>query len=320
MKFYFYSSNIHTCNLTHFYTTGQPSTSLPMPGQRGHHAGPATEFPRGALSESALQWSSESTLEASELVRRKHAKHAIHHHHYFYHHHPQKQGGSRPDLPEKRVGYRNGHQRSLSGGSAGQGSRPFDIQDETYGQRRVAIQNGFSSKKTMMSKDDMMLHQRKSPAQFQQDALSDTEETAGEVCLECSEWLGRALLCSCQVPSSSSANSSPSQSANAAAASAGNVSLPEAHPVRTSSDSIEHRSSSRHSSTERSEKIYGAALAPLGPPSNGIVTPHQQTVQAEINVDTGKSGFQSHSHHHPMQHKHQPQHPPRVQRVQYQEP
>ena len=88
LTFYFYSSKTHTLNLTNFHTIGQPSTSLPMPGQRGHHAGPATEFPRGALSESALQWSSESTLEASELVRRKHAKHqhAIHHHHNYHHH------------------------------------------------------------------------------------------------------------------------------------------------------------------------------------------------------------------------------------------
>ena len=39
--------------------------------------------------------------------------------------------------------------------------------------------------------------------------LSDSEE-AGDVCLYCSEWLTKTLLCSCQVPSSSSTNSSPS--------------------------------------------------------------------------------------------------------------
>ena len=148
-----------------------------VPTTRLHH--PA-EVPRSALSESALQWSSESTLEASEIVRRKHAKsqRAIHHHHYFYHHHPQKED-IRKELSDRR-GYRNGHQRSLSGGSAGQSTRtPIE---ETYG-RGSAIQNGFHSK------DDMMLHQRKTQTQFQGDGLSDTEETAGDVCLECSEWL-----------------------------------------------------------------------------------------------------------------------------------
>ena len=267
------------------------------------------------MSESALQWSSESTLEASEIVRRKHAKnqHAIHHHHYFYHHHPQK-GGAGKELSDRR-GYRNGHQRSLSGGSAGQSTRtPIDMRDETYG-RRVAIQNGFHSK------DDMMLHQRKTPAQLQQDGLSDTEETAGDVCLECSEWLGRALLCSCQVPSSSSANSSPSQSANATTgATSGGLNEGRA---KSSTDSIEHRSSSRHSSAERSDKIYGSSHGQTATESNGngFTRPHQQTITAEINIDPQQRGVQSHSHHHKMQ-QHQPHHhhPQRTQRVQYQHP
>jgi hypothetical protein len=303
--------------------SGQPITSHTVPAQRLHHSAERTEFPRSALSESALQWSSESTLEASEIVRRKHAKHqhAIHHHHYFYHTHQQK-NGAKPELSERK-GHRNGHQRSLSGGSAGQSSRPLDIQDETYG-RRPAIQNGFSSK-TMVSKDDMMLHQRKTPTQLHQEALSDTEETAGDVCLECSEWLGRALLCSCQVPSSSSANSSPSQSANAATATATAVAAESR--ARSSADSIEHRSSSRHSSAERSEKMYGSSLAPKAAESNGVTLPHQQTITAEINIDTQQCGKQSHQlptnphpqHHHPMQHQ-QHQHPQRVQRVQYQHP
>ena len=248
------------------FDIGQPASHT-VPTARLHHS---AEAPRSALSESALQWSSESTLEASEIVRRKHAKHqhAIHHHHYFYHHHPQK-GDVRKELLDKK-GYRNGHQRSLSGGSAGQSTRtPID---ETYG-RGVSIQNGFHSK------DDMMLHQRKTPSQLQHDVVSDTEETAQEVCLECSEWLGRALLCSCQVPSSSSANSSPSQSANAGAVPAAGV-LTEGR-AKSSSGSIEQRSSSRHSSAERSDKMYGSSHAHAAPSEsngNGFTRAHQQTI------------------------------------------
>ena len=293
-----------------------------MPGQRLHHTAPTTEFPRSGLSESALQWSSESTLEASELVRRKHAKHqhAIHHHHYFYHHHPElRKNGARPELTDKK-GIRNGHQRSLSGGSAGQTTRPLNIQDETSMSRRVAIQNGHSSKRSMLSKDDMMLHQRKTPTLMQQEVLSDTEETAGEVCMECSEWLGRALLCSCQVPSSSSANSSPSQSANAATAVSA-AAIAEGHS-KASTESIEHRSSSRHSSTERSvDRVYGSSIAHTGgADTNGFTVPHQQTIRAEINPDTQQCGLQGRPHHHQMPQQQYQSHPSRVQRVQYQNP
>ena len=311
---------------------GQPTTSLSMASQRLHHTAPASqyeaggklaicgrsEFPRAAFSEGALQWSSESTLEASEIVRRKHNqhKHAIHHHHYFYHHHPEK-GGTKPELSERR-GYRNGHQRSLSGGSAGQATRPLDIQDGTCG-RRVAIQNGFSSRRVMLSKDDIILHQRNTPTKLQPEVHSDTEETAGEVCLECSEWLGRALLCSCQVPSSSSANSSPSQSANAATTSAIGGTSTESHP-KIYSDSTGHRSSSRHSSAERSDKsdkIYNTSITPAVVEFNGVSIPHQQTTTAEINVDPQQFGLQSHPHHQ-MQHQQQHHIPQRTQRVQYQ--
>lgn len=299
----------------------QQATGLGVSNQSGHqasHTVPTTrlhhpaEVPRSALSESALQWSSESTLEASEIVRRKHAKNqrAIHHHHYFYHHHPQKEDARR-ELSDRRS-YRNGHQRSLSGGSAGQSTRtPIE---ETYG-RGSAIQNGFHSK------DDMMLHQRKTPTQIQQDGLSDTEETAGEVCLECSEWLGRALLCSCQVPSSSSANSSPSQSANAAAGPTAAGLQPEVR-AKSSSGSIEQRSSSRHSSAERSDKIYGSSHAHAAVESNGngFARPHQQTITAEINVAPQQRGVQSHSHHHSGPHQQHHHHPQRTQRVQYQHP
>ena len=165
-----------------------------------------------------------------------------------------------------------------------------------------------------------MLHQRKTPTQLQQDGLSDTEETAGDVCLECSEWLGRALLCSCQVPSSSSANSSPSQSANATA---GPVSVGLTEPrAKSSTDSIEHRSSSRHSSAERSDKIYGSSHGQTGAESNGngFTRPHQQTITAEINVDPHQRGVQSHPHHHPTQHQQHHHHPQRNLRVQYQHP
>ena len=306
---------------------GQPTTSVPIASQRLHHTAPAvhyeaegtmpicgrSEFPRTAFSESALQWSSESTLEPSEIIRRKHGKHqhAIHHHHYFYHHHPQK-SGIQPELSDRRA-YRNGHQRSLSGGSVGQATTHLDIQDGRCG-RRVAIQNGFSSRKGMMSKDDIMLHQRNTPTKKQQEVHSDTEETAGEVCLECSEWLGRALLCSCQIPSSSSANSSPSQSANAATTSA--ICTPAEHHAKMSSDSTEHRTSSRHSSTERSDKGYNSSIAPVGAEPNGIAMHHQQTTTAEINVDTQQGGLQGHSHHQMPHQQHQP--PQRLQRVQYQ--
>ena len=166
-----------------------------------------------------------------------------------------------------------------------------------------------------------MLHQRKTPPQLHQDVVSDTEETAQEVCLECSEWLGRALLCSCQVPSSSSANSSPSQSANATAGPAAGA-LSEGR-AKSSSGSIEQRSSSRHSSAERSDKIYGSSqahhshAAPDSNGNNGFTRPHQQTITAEINVAPQQRGAQSH-HHHSMQHPQHHHHPQRIQRVQYQ--
>ena len=305
-----YKNGSITIGLTLYCKISGHQASHTVPTTRLHH--PA-EVPRSALSESALQWSSESTLEASEIVRRKHAKsqRAIHHHHYFYHHHPQKED-IRKELSDRR-GYRNGHQRSLSGGSAGQSTRtPIE---ETYG-RGSAIQNGFHSK------DDMMLHQRKTQTQFQGDGLSDTEETAGDVCLECSEWLGRALLCSCQVPSSSSANSSPSQTANATAAPAPAGLQPEVR-AKSSSGSIEQRSSSRHSSAERSDRIYGSshAHATVESNGNGFARPHQQTITAEINVAPQQRGVQGHSHQHSGPHQqHHHHHPQRTQRVQYQQP
>lgn len=68
----------------------------------------------------------------------------------------------------------------------------------------------------MHAKDDLMIteqlrkhrreHQRHLAAG--QESLSDSEE-GHDVCMYCSDWLTKTLLCSCQVPSSST-NSSPS--------------------------------------------------------------------------------------------------------------
>ena len=179
----------------------------------------------------------------------------------------------------------------------------------------------------MMSKDDTILHQRTAHAhpKLHQEVHSDSEETAGEVCLECSEWLGRALLCSCQVPSSSSANSSPSQTANAATATA--IGVPSVGQTKVPAEITEHRSSSRHSSADRSDrsmvkdydrsvvKDYSTIAPPVGEP-NGVPMSHQHTTTAEINIDSKQYGLPGHVHH-PLQH--QPHHPQqRLQRgVQY---
>ena len=110
-----------------------------------------------------VEWSSESTLGASELVRR----HRLHHHHYHHHHHL---AASYP---------RHG--------------------------RHVGVRDGVTSR------DGLPSHPRKSAMATRQvasaDEASDSEEI--DVCETCSEWLSKALLCSCQVPSS--ASSSPSQ-------------------------------------------------------------------------------------------------------------
>ena len=281
------------------------------------------DCPRPAFSESALQWSSESTLDASEIVRRKHKhQHAIHHHHYFHHHQAQKNGIRQPQELYERRPCRIAHQRSLSGGSAGQTTRQLDVPDGLYS-RRVAVQNGFEGRrKVMMSKDDIILHQRTTPPhpKMQQEVHSDTEETAGDVCLECSEWLGRALLCSCQVPSSSSANSSPSQSANAATSTA--IGAPSGDQAKVSTESTEPRSSSRHSSADRSDrnvvKDY-TTITPTVGETNGVPMLHQHTTTAEINIEPKQCGLQGYTHH-PLQlqpHHHQQ----RLQRgVQYQHP
>jgi len=189
----------------------------------------------GATStlDSGLQWSSESTLGASELVRRHraaaaaatanqssgpsaasaaataanaHAHHQIHHHHY-YHHHPAGEGGSR--------GASLTHQRSLSsaGTGSGRGSRASGTISGRPGTTTSAHQRALQH---MHAKDDLMIteqlrkhrreHQRHLAAG--QESLSDSEE-GHDVCMYCSDWLTKTLLCSCQVPSSST-NSSPS--------------------------------------------------------------------------------------------------------------
>lgn len=101
-----------------------------------------------------MEWSSESTLGASELVRRHRMLH--HHHHYYHHHHHQATYPRRP------------HPTS------------------TLRSRQVSV-----------------------PARqaASADEASDSDDI--DVCETCSEWLSKALLCSCQVPSS--ASSSPSQ-------------------------------------------------------------------------------------------------------------
>ena len=165
---------------THFHPSGRSTASSTCAVGAGR-----------PIAESGLQWSSESTLGASELVRR-HRHHQIHHHHYYHHH-------AAVDTTAQ--------QRSLS--SAG-----------SKGSRSSRGVNGSAATTAVVgsgrSKDDFMLSSKeyRQPRRPQIESLSDSEE-AGDVCLYCSEWLSRALLCSCQVPSSST-NSSPSQSAGLA--------------------------------------------------------------------------------------------------------
>ena len=102
-----------------------------------------------------VEWSSESTLEASELVRR----HRLHHHHHLHHHHLAS-------YPR--------HGRPIHG-------MPARAKPAT----KAAVTRQVASA----------------------DEASDSDEI--DVCETCSEWLSKALLCSCQVPSS--ASSSPSQ-------------------------------------------------------------------------------------------------------------
>lgn len=174
---------------------GVSSQSAMRPGSRAHQhhlqsgrsTASSTCMGTRPFAESALQWSSESTLGASELVRRN-RHHQIHHHHYYHHHQVNQAEG--------------GHQRSSSGGSAAV-TTAAAVSKAAAARKTVHGMNG-------RSKDDLMLstreYHRRQPAQ---ESLSDSEDA--DICVYCSEWLSKALLCSCQVPSSST-NSSPSQS------------------------------------------------------------------------------------------------------------
>ena len=109
-----------------------------------------------------VEWSSESTLGASERVRR----HRLHHHHHYYHHH------------------HHGHQLGHASSYPRRAGVPVQ-------RKPVASAAQVSAMRQVASADE----------------ASDSEEI--DVCETCSEWLSKALLCSCQVPSS--ASSSPSQ-------------------------------------------------------------------------------------------------------------
>lgn len=120
-----------------------------------------------------VEWSSESTLGASERVRR-HRMHHLHHHHYYHHHH---HAASYPRYPPQ-----SGRGGSVLGPSAG--TLPVPGEAPMVAKKKSAMRQVASA-----------------------DEASDSEDI--DVCETCSEWLSKALLCSCQIPSS--ASSSPSQ-------------------------------------------------------------------------------------------------------------
>ena len=115
-----------------------------------------------------VEWSSESTLGASERVRR----HRLHHHHHFYHQHGV---------------HHQGHQLGLASSYPRRAGVPVPRKPVAASASAAQV----SAMRQVASADE----------------ASDSEEI--DVCETCSEWLSKALLCSCQVPSS--ASSSPSQ-------------------------------------------------------------------------------------------------------------
>ena len=141
------SANIHSAS------TATPASTMQKSARVCH-----------ATGRPLMEWSSESTLGASELVRR----HRLHHHHHHMHHHHHLAAT---------------HPRHHGAGR---------------GHHAVGVPGGVSaSRKSTLSTRQVA----------SADEASDSEEI--DVCETCSEWLSKALLCSCQVPSS--ASSSPSQ-------------------------------------------------------------------------------------------------------------
>ena len=136
------------------------------------------------------EWSSESTLGASERMKR----HRLHHHHHYYHHHHHH---SHHAASHPRYGT-TGERASVPAGAPGPG------QSGIRSLPTSAHASHSSSATSAMKKHPTSGSMRQVASA---DEASDSEEI--DVCETCSEWLSKALLCSCQVPSS--ASSSPSQ-------------------------------------------------------------------------------------------------------------
>ena len=130
------------------------------------------------------EWSSESTLGASERIRR----HRLHHHHHHYYHHQLNH--QHHHAHANSASYPRTTASGLAGGPTA-----------SVGRSSLHIVPSSSSLKKQVQTSSGMRQVASA------DEASDSEDI--DVCETCSEWLSKALLCSCQVPSS--ASSSPSQ-------------------------------------------------------------------------------------------------------------
>ena len=152
------------------------------------------------------EWSSESTLGASERVRR----HRLHHHHHHYYHHQQAHAhahahANSASYPRTTAGGLAGASVGANtGASASLGAPSMGAVGPPTRSSLQLVPSSSSLKKQVQTSSDRLDKMRQAASA---DEASDSDEI--DVCETCSEWLGKALLCSCQVPSS--ASSSPSQ-------------------------------------------------------------------------------------------------------------
>jgi len=153
-----------------------------------------------------VEWSSESTLGASERVRR----HRLHHHHHHYYHHQQAHAhahahANSASYPRTTAGGLAGASVGANtGASASLGAPSMSAVGPPTRSSLQLVPSSSSLKKQVQTSSDRLDKMRQAASA---DEASDSDEI--DVCETCSEWLGKALLCSCQVPSS--ASSSPSQ-------------------------------------------------------------------------------------------------------------